>query len=459
METVAKKSIRRKVAKRVVVAMIITIIALSTVNLIYMSRRIVNEQKTELELATMLVASQIDGWSREMGEVTCNVADTLEGLNTIDERTVKRVLNQIADTHKEFCFVYVATEEGNMYMGRGVSYATGVDPRERDWYKKAKAAGHTVVIDPYISASRPDVMLATVATPIYFGTKMVGVAAVDANVSTINEYVNSISFKEGAYGFLVDTEGNIVAHPNDAYVPNVKSVSKVDEVMPEISEIIKKPGSDTVVAKDYNGISMVYFTKRLEHTKWTIGVAYPEKYILKIIDRGIRICIVMAMICIFLSAADMTMAIRKILLPLDKINPAMERLMQGDLKTPIEISSDADELGAMQNRMGILIRRLSDIIETQKYVLGQMEKGNLTVEDCPEYPGDLAEITSSVNSIKEAFNDIISDIQFSAINLQSFAMGINETSDLEEMRSVFEELSEEANILMEKTSRFKTIPK
>ena len=37
-------------------------------------------------------------------------------------------------------------------------------------------------------------------------------------------------------------------------------------------------------------------------------------------------------------------------------------------------------------------------------------------------------------------------------------MGINETSDIEEMRAVFEELSAEANILMEKTNRFKTVP-
>ena len=87
-----------------------------------------------------------------------------------------------------------------------------------------------------------------------------------------------------------------------------------------------------------------------------------------------------------------------------------------------------------------------------------MEKGNLAVEDIDDLPGELNEIATSVNSIKNTFNDIISYIQFSAINLQSFAMGINETSDLEEMRSVFEELSVEANALMDKTSKFITVP-
>jgi len=105
-----------------------------------------------------------------------------------------------------------------------------------------------------------------------------------------------------------------------------------------------------------------------------------------------------------------------------------------------------------------MINTLSNVIAHEKYILGEMEHGNLAVDDMEELKGDLNDISISVNSIKSAFNDIISDIQFSAINLQSFAMGINETSNIDEMRSVFEELSAEANILMEKTSRFITVP-
>ena len=108
--------------------------------------------------------------------------------------------------------------------------------------------------------------------------------------------------------------------------------------------------------------------------------------------------------------------------------------------------------------MAELVNYVSSMIEKQKYILEEMEKGNLAVADVEEYPGDLKELSNAINSIKSTFNDIISDIQFSAINLQSYAMGINETSDLEEMKAVFEELSAEANALMAKTSRFTTIP-
>lgn len=323
---------------------------------------------------------------------------------------------------------------------------------------QAKAAGHTIVTDPYISASRPDVVLATVATPVYFGTSMVGVIAVDTDIATINSYVDSIDFKDDAYGFLVDSQGNIVAHENVDFLPTVQESFKVEDVMPELRDIIKSPGTQTVSSKDYKDVDMIYYTERLTESKWVMGVAYPKNNILAIIDRGIRICIVMAIICLFFAAGDMTISIRKILLPIDRINPAMDKLMEGDFSAQIDITKEEDELGALQNRLKEYIEFMSELIDRQKYVLGEMEKGNLIVEDMSDYPGELNEISKSVNSIKEKFNDIISDIQFSAINLQSFAMGVNADSDYEEMKAVFEELSAEANILMEKTSKFKTMP-
>lgn len=458
MKNSSKRTIRCKVTDRVVIALLVTIIALSVVNLIYMSRRVVQEQQQELKLATELCASEIDGWTVEMETIACGVADSIAALNTLDETEVKKILNQVAWVHGDLFFVYVATEDGDMYMARGVEYPENVDVRERSWYKQVKGAGHTIVTNPYVSASRPDVVLATAAVPIYFGTHMVGVVGVDADIATINEYVNKIDFKNGAYGFLVDTEGDIIAHKNEDFLPTADATHNVADVMPDIKQIIDFPASEMIAADDCTGTKMVYYTARLEESRWVVGVAYPQKNIAKIIDRGIRISIAIAVICMFLAIADITVAIKRILLPIEKINPAMDRLMQGDFSTGLDISTEEDELGTLQRNMSEMMKQLSEMVKKQKYVLGEMEKGNLVVENIEEFPGELNEIANSVNSIKETFNDIISDIQFSAINLQSFAMGINETSDLEEMRLVFEELSAEANILMEKTSRFITLP-
>ncbi len=456
MSRVGKNTVRSRVARRVVIALLITVCAITTVNLIYMSRQIMKEQHIELGIATDLCASNIAGWIGDMEGLSEGIANSLEALETMDEETIRALVDQIAKNHSELFFVYVGTEEGDMYMSRGAQFVKNMDVRERVWYKKAKSTGHTIVTDPYISATRPDTMLITVATPVYHGSKLLGVVGVDASLDSVRDYISSINFKDEAYGFLVDSEGDIIVHKNEEYNQKPDEKVKVVDVIPAINKIIKHPGSEYVIAKDYKDQTMVYSSSRIKDSGWVLVVAYPRENIMSYVDRGIRINLFVAILCILIAAGDMTKAIKKMLHPIEKINPVMDKIIEGDFSDKIDFEAEEDEIGELQTKISKMLNELSAVIEQQKYVLGEMEKGNLMVEDMDDMPGELDQISKSVNSIKESFNDIISDIQFSAINLQSFAVGVNEGTDLEEMKMVFEELSAEANALMEKTSKFRT---
>ena len=93
MSTVAKKSIIRKVVRRVVLVVCITVLALSSANLIYMTNQLSSEVETELELVSMLSAEKLDGWCLELEGITLDIADTITGLQTLDETTIKHILN------------------------------------------------------------------------------------------------------------------------------------------------------------------------------------------------------------------------------------------------------------------------------------------------------------------------------------------------------------------------------
>ncbi len=458
MQTVARKSIIRKVSKRVVVALLITVFALSITNLIYMTNRVYDEMQSELTLVTDLTAAKIDAWTRQLEGITKDIADTVSGLQAHDQLSINRIINRYAASHEELFFVYLATEEGDMYMARGVQFAEGVDARQRGWYVKARAAGHTIVTDPYLSATRKEIMLATAATPIFFGTSMMGVVGIDADIAYINEMVGSIDFKDGAYGFLIDTEGNIIAHKNQDFLPTPDKKTNVAEAIPELAEAFKKPTTELIQGTDFEGTDVLYSITRIPDSRWTLGVAYPRTILLSTLDKGIRISLITALICIVIAVLYVRKAIKGILKPIERINPVLDKVLEGDFSTNVDITKEEDELGLLQQKLAHIIERLSELIEKQKFTLGEMEKGNLIVEDLEPLPGDLNAISTSVNSIKDTFNDMISDIQFSAINLQSFAMGANETDDLEEMKMIFEELAAESNALMDKTSKFITMP-
>ena len=193
MENIKRTSIRSKISFHVALLLIGTISFLTFVNLLYMSRNIVKEQEIELHLATELSAQLVDDWAQDMVTVTEDMASSLTALGSIDAETVGSVIDRVALAHPEYYYVYFADKLGNMNMARGVQFAKGVDPRQRPWYKKAEEAGHSVVIDPYTSATSPDVMMVTVATPVFWGSLLVGVVGVDAEISSIEEFTSSIS--------------------------------------------------------------------------------------------------------------------------------------------------------------------------------------------------------------------------------------------------------------------------
>ncbi|SDH91378.1 methyl-accepting chemotaxis protein [Pseudobutyrivibrio sp. 49] len=454
-----RTTVRRRITRHVVIAIAITITVMTIVNLIYLSRRIIEQQEMKLELATQMSAGEVQNWIKDMSTVTEDMASSLTALGDLNEVTVRAVVDRVALNHPELYYVYFSDRLGNATMARGVQFAEGVDPRERVWYKTAEALGHTVVIDPYSSASRPDVMMVTVATPVYWGTMLVGVVAVDADIATVQDFINSIDFENGSYGFLLDSKNNIIAHPNADFNPKNGNITSAVDVMPELDDILSTSKQDKyITAPDYTGKRMVYSAQTLEGSRWTVAVAYPESNFLSHVDRGIRISLFVAILCAILAVGDITVTVRRVLKPLGKINPAMQKIVEGDFSTKLNFAEANDEIGDLQDELAIVLEALSKVIDKQAYVLSEMENGNLIVEDIENFPGELNQIAKSVNSIKETFNDIISDIQFSAINLQSYAMGINETTDMDEMRMIFEELSAEANALMDKTSKFITMP-
>ena len=226
MKKKKRSSIRRKITRHVIAALVITITVMTVINLVYLSRRIIEQQETKLELATQMSANEVQSWLNDM-------ATSLTAIGDLNEATIRAVVDRVALNHPEFFYVYFADYHGNMTMARGIDFkSTGVDPRRRSWYQQAAKYGHTVVIDPYASATRPDVMMVTVATPVYWGTTMVGVVAVDADIESIQEFMNTIDFEEGSYGFLLDSQKNIIVHPNSQYNPTSEAIVSAVEVMP-----------------------------------------------------------------------------------------------------------------------------------------------------------------------------------------------------------------------------------
>ncbi len=117
-----------------------------------------------------------------------------------------------ADPH--LTIVYAGTESG---IARIYPWGSGIDayydPRDREWYKKAKEAKGLTWTEPYVDAFGNGLMVTCsqpVSTP---NGDYHWVVASDVTIESINQGIINTQIGQQGYAVLIDDDGNVIARP------------------------------------------------------------------------------------------------------------------------------------------------------------------------------------------------------------------------------------------------------
>ncbi len=210
--------------------------------------------KNELQINADKYANSINSWIEMEKGLNAAGAAAFTALPdaSYDKAHIQSIVTTEAEGHTEFLNLYYGMEsKDHIQMDPNATVPEGYDPTQRGWYKAAKEAGTTIVTDPYMDVLIGG-MCITIATPVYRNGQLAGVLGVDFTLDSISEIVNGIPYEKGEYGFLIDASGNYIMHENSAFLPGEDVATSVQSVMPGLSPIISKPGSEVVLTKDYD---------------------------------------------------------------------------------------------------------------------------------------------------------------------------------------------------------------
>lgn len=102
---------------------------------------------------------------------------------------------------------------GEFLDGAGWEPPEGYDPRERDWYQAAiEANGESTIVSPYLDAQTNAVII-SISRMLSNGTD---VLSVDVMMNHIQDVVSDLQIKEKGYGYIVNRDGMIIAHQDEA---------------------------------------------------------------------------------------------------------------------------------------------------------------------------------------------------------------------------------------------------
>ena len=319
----------------------------------------------QLQINADKYANSINSWIEMEKGLNAAGAAAFTALpdNSYDREHIQSIVTTEAAGHSEFLNLYYGMEDKqHIQMDPNAVPPEGYDPTARGWYKAAKAAGTTIVTDPYMDVLIGG-MCITIATPVYRNGQLAGVLGADFTLDYISSVVNNIPYDKGEYGFLIDASDNYIMHENQAYLPGEDSATSVMSVMSAISPIVKAPGSNVILVNDYDSEKNYMATAVVEGCNWKLGLAMPRSNVKATSYRLILTGIIIALIAIAAVVIIMTKIIGIQLAPMEDMKTFVKEKVIGNgniKKTDSEVEEIRYLLTELENRVIDTIHKTKD---------------------------------------------------------------------------------------------------
>jgi methyl-accepting chemotaxis protein len=318
----------------------------------------------------------------------------------------------------KFDMVYAGTSDGNMFVSNPDWKAPdGYDPRQRPWFKDAKAAGKLTVTAPYEDAST-HALLISIAEPYDFGVNQ-GVISGDVVISDLITNVNKIQ-SEGISGLLVDGSGNIVASKDAALTLKPATELSSELALSAVQQMAQDSALHQVTIGD--ATTFVVF-KQIPGYDWYFGLLYDESVALQNMYEQQQHTIVFGLIQLLVVVGAAFVIIRSMLHPLDTMAEAVAALSRGngDLTHRLAVIQH-DEIGVVTRHINTFLDKLHDMmlkIASSSRELDQQAgqsrdmaaKNNVSLQHQQQ---EISQIATAVHEMSATANEVASNAEQTA---------------------------------------------
>jgi len=301
---------------------------------------------------------------------------------------------------------------------------------DRDYVKKA-FAGENVVSDVVISrvTGKPVVMLsAPVLRDDTRGAPVLGVVVARKDGPTfLTSLVNGIrtNYLTG-YGFLINSEGTYMAHPDTELVAKqfnpVKEAVK-DPSLKSLAELIARVIKEKSGSAEYSldGKAMACSFTQLPGYEWILVQNVEKSEVMAPVIRIRNTMLIIGLICAALGAIVAIIAGRSITAPLIRVTEIVKYTGSGDLTRRVSVKSK-DEIGELANGFNAMLDNIKNLIATIK-------------KESEHLSGIGDALSGSSKKTTAAVEEITGNIQ----NIQSLA--VNQSASVTQTNVTMEQIS------------------
>ncbi|WP_284041263.1 methyl-accepting chemotaxis protein [Vreelandella olivaria] len=243
---------------------------------------------------------------------------------------------------------------------------------ERGYFKTLVSDGtaDSLLTDPVVS------MVSGLPTAIVADTvfdergNRAGLLGITVSMAAVSDVTSSINVGEGSYGWLIDSSGTVIAHPNEAYRMNLNYTdadSQGYQGMNALSQemLSGQPGSGEITLP--NGERNVVMWNPVEGTSWVVGVTVPVSAFTTVTSNLLTSLLVAGTLLLAILLVIVGYATRRALAPIKQTSRAMAGISEGkgDLTRRLEAKTN-DEIGDLAHAFNAFVERMqSTLIEVR----------------------------------------------------------------------------------------------
>jgi len=350
------------------------------------------------------------------------------------------------------------------------------DVSEKDSFKR-NMKGEIVISDPFVS-SLDGQMIMTYGMPI---------KDKNGNVVSIVEYVrlatevsgilNDVYFLETGGAYMINSEGTVIAHPEQKFVDELyNSFKEVQEnsELKALTEIETKMinGETGVGTYTYEGVEKTIAYRPVGINGWSIGVTVDNNDILQSVEGIKYTAIFLTIITIGLGILITFLLANKLTKAIGRVTENVKVISGGDFTIEVEegLLSREDEIGSIGkslenlkeslNNMIVRIKIIADEVDNKSVDLSAFSEelasstNNITVA-IQEVANGNTEQTSALNNISTIIDSFSNKIDKAAISINSVntkAMKIGQNTS--ESKTIAHKMEESVNRFDEEFNKF-----
>ena len=323
------------------------------------------------------------------------------------------IANTLSENGVQQGFLF-STATGEMFDSTGAFMDDTFVLAERGWFQQLQANNG----EPILTGAYTDIFtgkqVVTVATSIKDSNgQILGGVGVDISLDSLTTDIAALTIGETGYLTVIDSEGDIIYHPDSSLI--MTNISEIDYSENMVAAIQNSANSSAMVyQRDDN--SLCGAVSYSDDYDWRILGCMPYDEYRQEIEATTKVIIFSFLLCTLVLIGIVILIASTILRPIMQLNGVVDQLAQGQLDVKLNVTSH-DEIGQLGHNINALVDRLKTYIVYINEIsdlLHEVGTGNLCLTFKNSFDGDFRKVKDEMENTVALLNDSLSAIQVAA---------------------------------------------